>query len=63
MGDLHFLEMFKGPQVFSLVPHEEGGPSGHEKVKEAETVGVLVFVTYERGTRKLFAAARRVLSP
>ena len=56
-------EMFKGPQVFSLVPHEEGGPSGHDKVQETETVGVPVFVKYERGTRKLFVASRRVLSP
>jgi len=40
------------------VPHEEGGPLGHEKVQETETVGVPVFVTYERGTRKLFAAPR-----
>jgi len=55
--------MFKGPQVFSSVPHEEGGPSGQKKVQETETVGVLVFVTYERGTRKFFAATRRVLSP
>ena len=51
-------EMLKGPQVFSSVPQEEGGPSGQQKVQETETVGVPVFVTYERGTRKLFAAAR-----
>ena len=56
-------EMFKGPQIFSLVHHEEGGPSSHEKVKETKTVGVLVFVTYKRGIRKLFVAARQVLSP
>jgi len=55
--------MFKGPQIFSLVHHEEGGPSSHEKVKETETIGVPVFVTYKRGTRKLFVGARRVLSP
>ena len=51
-------EMFKGPQIFSSVHHEEGGPSSHEKVKKTETVGVPVFVTYKRGTRKLFAVAR-----
>lgn len=56
-------EMLKGPQVFSSVPHQEGGPSGNEKVQETEIVGVPVFVIYERGTRKLFAAVRRVLSP
>lgn len=51
-------DMFKGPQIFSSVHHEEGGPSGHEEVKETETMGVPVFVTYERGSRKLFATAR-----
>lgn len=56
-------EMFKGTQIFSSVHHEEGGPSRHENVKETETVGVSVFVTYKRGTRKHFVAARRVLSP
>lgn len=56
-------EMFNGPQIFSSVHQEEGGTSGHEKVKETEIVGVLVFVTYERGNRKLFVAARQVLSP
>ena len=49
--------------MFSSVHHEEGRPSGHEMVKETETAGGLVFVTYKRGTRKLFAAARKVLSP
>jgi len=56
-------EAFKVPQVFSSVHQEEGGPSGHDQVKENGTVGVPVFVTYERGTRKLFIAAMRVLSP
>ena len=56
-------EMFKGAQISSSVHHEEGGPSSHEKVKETEIIGVPVFVKYKRGTRKLFVAARRVLSP
>lgn len=56
-------EMFKDPQIFSSVHQEERGPSGHKKVKEIKTVGVPMFVTYQRGTRRLFAAARRVLSP
>ena len=30
------LEMFKGTQIFSSLHHEEGGPSGHEMVKETE---------------------------
>jgi len=51
-------EVFKGPQIFSSVHQEEGGPSGHEQVKETETLGVPVFVTYERGTKRLFASAR-----
>lgn len=50
-------QMFKGPQVFSLMPHEEGGPLGHEKVQETETIGVLVFVM-RGGLGKNFAAAR-----
>ena len=56
-------EVFKGPQIFSSVHQEEGEPSGHEQAKEAETFGVPVFVTYERGTRGLFVATRWVLSP
>lgn len=51
-------EVFKGPQIFSSVHQEEGGPSGYEQVKEIETIGMPVFVTYERGTRRLFAAVR-----
>ena len=56
-------KVFKGPQVFSSVHQDEGGPSGQQKVQETETVGIPVFLTYERGTRMLFAAAKRVLSP
>ncbi len=56
-------EIFKGPQVIPLVPQEEGGPSRRLGVHKTETIGVLVFVTYERGSKRLFAAARRVLSP
>lgn len=56
-------EMFKGPQIFSSVHHEEGGPSSHENVKETETIEVRMFVTYKRGTRKIFVAARQVVSP
>lgn len=56
-------EIFKGPQVIPLVPQEEGGPSRQPDVDETETTSVPVFVTYKRGTKRLFATARRVLSP
>lgn len=56
-------EMFKGPKFFSSLHHEEVGPSSHEKVKETKIVGVLVFVTYKRGDKKLFVAASQLLSP
>jgi len=55
-------EIFKGPQVIPSVPQQEGGPSGQPGVHETKTTGVPVYVTYERGTRRLFVAARRVLS-
>lgn len=57
-------ECFKGPQIFSD-PQEEGEPSGQQKGPKSKTeeAHVPVFVTYERGTRMLFAAAKRVLSP
>lgn len=55
-------EVFKGPQISPSVSQEEGGPSRQQGVQETETTGVPVFVTYERGTRKLFVAAERVLS-
>jgi len=51
-------EVFKGPKIISSVHQEEGEPSGHEQVKEAETFGVPMFLTYERGTRILFAVAK-----
>ena len=51
-------EFFKGPQIFSSVHQEEGGPSRHEQVKETETVRVKMFVTYHRGTRRLFAVVK-----
>ena len=49
--------MFKGPQIFSSVHQEEVRPSGHEQAKGTETIGVPVFVTYHRGTRRLFVTA------
>ena len=56
-------EIFKGPQVIPSVSQEEGVPSRQPDVHETETTGVPMFVTYERGTRRIFATARQVLSP
>jgi len=55
-------ECFKGPQIF-LDPQEEGQPSGQQKEPENKIEEVPVFVTYERGTRKIFVVARQVLYP
>ena len=41
----------------------EGGPSNQLEVHETQTIGMAVFVTYEKDTRRLFAAAKWVLSP
>jgi len=52
-------ECFKGPQIFSD-PQEEGESFRQQKENESKTeeVHVPVFITYERGTRRLFTAAR-----
>ena len=42
---------------------EEGGPSNQQEVHETQTTGVPVFITYEKGTRRLFVAAKLLLSP
>lgn len=60
-------EIFRGPQIPPLVPQEARGPSSptktDEEAKETRTTEVLVFMTNQRGTRRLFAADRRVFSP
>ena len=60
-------EMFKGPQIPSPVHQEEGGPSSHgetrEEAKETKIVEVPVYLTYQRGTRRLFATIRQVFAP
>ena len=56
-------EVFTGPQVPPVVFHEVGGPSHQQEIHETQTTSVPVFVTYQKGTRRLFAAAKRVLSP
>lgn len=57
-------EIFKGPQIFAE-PQEEVGPSRKQREHESKTeeTHIPVFITYEKGTRRLFAAAKRVLSP
>jgi len=54
-------DFFGTPQVVSEVEHEIGGPSNQYERHEAATMPV--FITYQRGSRHLFAAAKRVLSP
>ena len=49
------------PQVVSEAEHEIGGPS--HQYERHETATMPVFITYQRGSRHLFAAAKRVLSP
>ena len=46
-------------------PQEEAGPSGQQRDHEIkiEEAHIPVFITYEKGTRRLFAATKRVLSP
>lgn len=58
------MKSSRGPQIFAN-PQEEGGPSGQQKEHEIKTedAHIPVFITYEKGTRRTFAAAKRVLSP
>ena len=53
-------DLFSTSQVLSKVKHE-GEPS--RQYERHETVSVSVFITYQKGTRRLFATAKRVLSP
>ena len=56
-------DFFTAPQVPLEVVHDVGEPSHQPEGHKIEPISVPVFVTYQRGTRVLFAAARRVLSP
>ena len=53
-------DLFNTSQVLSEVKHE-GEPS--HRYERHETASVPVFITYQKGTRRLFAAAKRVLAP
>ena len=56
-------DFFTAPQVPPEVVHDAGEPSHQYGGQEAETTSVPTYVTYQRGTRRLFAVAQRVLSP
>ena len=53
-------DFFKASRRVIEVKHE-GEPS--YRYERHETASVPVFITYQKGTRHLFAAAKRVLSP
>ena len=54
-------DFFSALQVVSEAEHEIGGPSHQHE--HHETATMLVYITYEKGSRPLFPAAKRVLSP
>ena len=56
-------DFFTVPPVPPEFFNDAGEPSYQHEGHETQTTSVPVFVTYQRGTRGLFAAARRVLSP
>lgn len=55
-------DMFRGPHISPSMVQEIGGPSTHVKTREEQkemiNVEVPIFLTYKRGTRKLFAVSR-----
>ena len=56
-------EFFTASAAHQEVFHDVGEPSHQYGGQEAETTSVPTYVTYQRGMRGLFAAARQVLSP
>ena len=56
-------DFFTAPQVPPKVFHDASEPSHQYGGQEADTTSVPTYVMYQRDTRILFAAARRVLSP
>ena len=53
-------DFFSAPPVVLEAEHEVGGPSHQFECHEAVTMPV--YISYQRGSRLLFAAAKRVLS-
>jgi len=51
-------EVFTNPQVTPSVFQEAGGPSNQQEVHETQTTSVPVFITYQKGRRRLFAATK-----
>ena len=56
-------EFFTAPPPHPEIVHEEGGPSQQHDIPVTRHVSSSPLVTYQKGPRALFAAARRVLSP
>jgi len=56
-------DFFKASQGPSEAGHETSGPSHQHEGHDPHTATIPVFITYQKGTRQLFAAAKRVLSP
>jgi len=56
-------EVLTSTQTPPPVFHEAGEPSHQQEVHETQTTSVPMLVTYQKGTRRLFAAAKQVLSP
>ncbi|CAA2990681.1 Hypothetical predicted protein, partial [Olea europaea subsp. europaea] len=54
-------DFFSAPPVVSKEEHKVGGPSHQFERHEAATV--LVYISYQRGNRPLFASTNQVLSP
>ena len=51
-------EFFIAPQGPPEVLHETGEPSYQHEGHETQTASVPVFITYQKGTRRLFAPAK-----
>jgi len=61
--DFISCEFFTTLVAHQEVVHHAGEPSHQHGGWEANTTSVPTYVTYQRGMRGLFAAARRALSP
>ena len=64
-----YHDIFRGPQIPPPVSQEAGGPSSSiqvkidEEAKETSTEVPVTYMTYQRDTRILFAADRKVFAP
>jgi len=56
-------DLFRASQGPSKARHQIGGPSHQHEGHDPHIATISVFVTYHKGTRQLFAATKRVLSP